>query len=130
MSYESLFANPSGRTSRGDFIGALITLLAAAAFYFFLVKNRNGEWVLVTLLYPAAVLHARRLHDMGQTAWLLLIPGVLDVAAISLHMGHRSPELQPTATLAALVVSAGFVLWGLVGKGQRQANRFGEPAAA
>ncbi len=130
MSYESLFANPSGRTPRSAFVGALITLLAVAALYFFMVRNRNGEWVLVTLLYPAAVLHARRLHDMGQTAWLLLIPGAIDVAAIWLHMGSVKLALQPTLAWAAVIVSAGFVVWGLVGKGQPQANRFGEPAAA
>jgi uncharacterized membrane protein YhaH (DUF805 family) len=130
MSFENLFANPNGRTSRGRFIGALIPLLATAALYFFLVKNRNGEWVLVTLLFPAAVLHARRLHDMGQTAWLLLVPGILNLTAIWLHMGRHDPELQPAVGLAALVVSVAFVVWGLVGKGQARANRFGEPAAA
>jgi uncharacterized membrane protein YhaH (DUF805 family) len=130
MNYESLFANPSGRTSRGDFVSGLIPLLAAAAFYFFLVKGRNGEWVLVTLLLPAAVLHARRLHDMGQTAWLLLIPGALDATAIWLLMAGLNPEIRPAVNLAAFVVSAGFVVWGLVGKGQARANRFGEPAAA
>jgi uncharacterized membrane protein YhaH (DUF805 family) len=128
--YETLFANPNGRTSRSGFVRALVPLLAVTALYYFLVKGRNGEWVLVTLLFPALVLHARRLHDMGQTAWLLLIPGALDAAAIWLHMASRSPELQPAANLTALVVSAGFVAWGLVGKGQAQANRFGEPAAA
>jgi uncharacterized membrane protein YhaH (DUF805 family) len=129
-SYEALFSNPSGRTSRGAFVGALVPLLAVAALYFFLVKGRNGEWVLVTLLFPAAMLHARRLHDMGQTAWLLLIPGALDVTAIWLHLYSRSSELLPAMSLAALVVSAGFVVWGLVGRGQSQTNRFGEPAAA
>ena len=128
--YEDLFANPKGRTSRGGFVRALIPLVAAAALYFFLVKGRNGEWVLVTLLFPAAVLHARRLHDMGQTAWLLLLPGVLDVAAIWMHLYHRDPELQPTANWAALIVSAVFIVWGLLGKGQAQGNRFGEPATA
>jgi uncharacterized membrane protein YhaH (DUF805 family) len=130
MSYEALFASPNGRTSRGAFVGALIPLLATAALYFFLVKNRNGDWVLVTLLFPAAVLLARRLHDMGHTAWLLLIPGVLDVTAIGLHMAGRNPELRPAVTLAALLVSAGFVVWGLIGKGQAQINRFGQPAPA
>jgi uncharacterized membrane protein YhaH (DUF805 family) len=129
-SYESFFANPSGRTSRGAFVRALVPLLAVAALYFLLVRNRNGDWVLVTLLFPAMVLQARRLHDMGQTAWLLVIPGALLVAAIWLHMAGGSPELRPAVNLAALVVCAGFVLWGLVGKGQAQANRFGAPAAA
>jgi uncharacterized membrane protein YhaH (DUF805 family) len=117
-SYEAVFANPNGRTSRADYIAALLPLIAAAALYFFLVRNRNGEWVLATLLYPAAVLLARRLHDMGYTAWLLLIPGVLDVAALWLHLGHLKLELQPTLALAALIVSVVFIVWALIGRGQ------------
>jgi uncharacterized membrane protein YhaH (DUF805 family) len=130
MSYETVFANPSGRTSRGAFVPALITLLAAAALYFFLVKGRNGEWVLSTLLFPAAVLHARRLHDMGQTAWLLLLPGALDIAALWMHFYSRYPDLLPTVAWAGVIVSAGFVVWGSLGKGQAQTNRFGTPAIA
>ena len=129
-SYEDLFAHPKGRTSRGAFLGALIPLLAAAALYFFLVKGRNGEWVLVTLLFPATVLHARRLHDMGHTAWLLLIPTALNVTALWLHLYRHHPPLQPATTWAALVVSVGFLVWGMAGKGQAQANRFGAPATA
>lgn len=124
--YETLFAYPGGRTSRGGFIQGLVPLLAVAALYYFLVRNRNGDWVLVTLLFPAMVLHARRLHDLGLTASLLLIPGAIDAAAIWLHMSGRNPELQPAITLAAIVVSAAFIVWGLLGKGQARANRFGE----
>jgi uncharacterized membrane protein YhaH (DUF805 family) len=121
MSYGTLFANPNGRTSRGDFVSALIPLLTAAAFYFFLVRGRTGEWVLVTLLFPATILHARRLHDIGQTAWLLLIPSALNAVAISLHMSSRNLELQPTVNVAALGVCAGFLVWCLVGPGKIQA---------
>jgi uncharacterized membrane protein YhaH (DUF805 family) len=130
VSYESRFANPNGRTSRSDFIGALVPLLAATALYFFLVKGRNGEWVLATLLFPGTVLLARRLHDMGHTAWLLLIPNALNVTALWLHFYRHGSELQPAVTLAALVVSTAFFVWGIAGKGQAQGNRFGEPAAA
>jgi len=130
MSFENTFVNPKGRTSRGAFIPALIIVLAAAAFYHFLAKaGRNGEWVLLTLLLPALVLHARRLHDMGQTAWLLLAPGGLIVAAAWLHMSGQDGQLQTGLALAAAVVSAGFVIWGCVGKGQAEANRFGDLAA-
>ena len=129
-SYEAFFANPNGRTSRGGFVRALVPLLAVAALYYFLVRNRNGDWVLVTMLFPALVLHARRLHDMGQTGWLLLIPGALLATAIWLHMAGHSPGLQPAANWAALLVSAAFIVWGLLGRGQAQGNRFGEPAAA
>lgn len=127
MSFETLYVYPNGRTSRADFLRGLLPLLAAAAFYALVVKaGRNGEWVLITLLFPAAVLLARRLHDLGQTAWLLLLPGALAVAAIWLHMANPTdPPLEPAAALAATVIGAGFVLWSLVGKGQAAANRFG-----
>ncbi len=130
MSYGSLFANPNGRTSRGQFIGAAIPLLLAAALYFFQVKGLTGWWCLVVLLYPTAVLHARRLHDMGQTGWLLLAPGALILAALWLFKTSPGTQLENIASLAAVAVSAAFALWGLVGKGQAETNKFGEPAAA
>src|SRR4051794_38940382 len=125
MAFEPLFANPNGRTSRGHFLGGLIVLLAVVAFYYVLVKGRTGEWCLLILLFPATVLHARRLHDMGRTAWLLLAPVGLFVALAWLHMSKRDPQLEAPLTAAALAVAAAFVLWGLLGKGQAEANRFG-----
>jgi uncharacterized membrane protein YhaH (DUF805 family)/uncharacterized membrane protein YphA (DoxX/SURF4 family) len=132
MSWNQTFAWSTGRTSQVDYVKALIPLILAAAFYTFLAKTgRNGEWVLATLLYPGFVLVAGRLHDMGQTAWLLAIPGVIDVAALGLHF---FPPANFTLTapigVAAYVVSSAFLLWGLAMKGQGAANRFGEPAAA
>ena len=129
MTYQSLFANPMGRTARGPFVAALIVLVLAAAFYAFLVHaGRNGEWVLVTLLYPAIVLHARRLHDMGKTAWLLLAPVALIVVAVWMHMSGRKDQVADYVSLAAHVLAAGFMLWAVIGKGQAEANRFGAPA--
>ena len=130
MNFEAVFANAMGRTPRGQFVGALITLLAAAAFYFVLVKGRNGECCLAVLAFPAVVLHARRLHDMGRTAWLLLAPGALAAGAIWLRASGQGGQVFTAVTVAALAVAAGFALWGLVGKGQPEANRFGEPAGA
>ena len=129
MTYETLYANPIGRTARGPFVLALIILLAVAAFYYYLVKGLNGEWVLFTLLFPAFVLHARRLHDMGQTAWLLIVPGALLGAAIWPHTDSRGAYEVPL-TLAALAIAACFALWCCVAKGQAASNRFGDMAAA
>ena len=131
MSFENTYVNPKGRTSRAAFIPALLVVLAAAAFYHFLARSgRNGEWVLLTLLLPALVLHARRLHDMGQTAWLLLAPAALIVAAAGMHMSGQDGQVQTDLALAALAVSAAFVLWCAVAKGQAEANKYGELAAA
>jgi uncharacterized membrane protein YhaH (DUF805 family) len=132
MSFDSLFASPNGRTSRGQFVPALITLLTVVALYVFLVRGRNAQWCVVTLLFPALMLHARRLHDMGRTAWLLLAPGVLLVAtfAIWLHLVSLGDALDRAVPPTALVVSAGFVLWGCIGNGQAEANKFGSPTTA
>ena len=73
MNFDTLFVNPAGRTARSEFIGALITVLAVFAFYYFLVPGRNSQWVQLVLLFPAIVLHARRLHDMGWAAWPVLL---------------------------------------------------------
>jgi uncharacterized membrane protein YhaH (DUF805 family) len=132
--YNALYVYPAGRTSQKAYIPAILLVVAAAAFYK-LVANAglNGEWVMTTLLFPGFVLVARRLHDMGQNAWLLLIPGALDAAALGMHYADalKLRAGAPPAVLvwAAIVVTAAFVLWGMVGKGQGEANRYGAAAA-
>jgi uncharacterized membrane protein YhaH (DUF805 family) len=129
MDFDTLFVNPAGRTPRGPFVGALVTLLAAFAFYYFLVPGRNSQWVQLVFLYPAVVLLARRLHDMGQTAWLLVVPAALIVINAWFYLFNPGASSKGIVTAAAVVVPAGFIVWGLVGKSQAEANRFGAPAA-
>jgi uncharacterized membrane protein YhaH (DUF805 family) len=132
MNFESLFVNPNGRTSRGHFVAALITLLAVVLFYAYLVTGRTAQWCMLVLVFPAFVLHARRLHDMGRTAWLLLAPVILMIAAFAiwLHIISLGASLDRAVPLIGLAVSAGFALWGCIGKGQTEANRFGAPVPA
>jgi uncharacterized membrane protein YhaH (DUF805 family) len=130
MNFDSVFASPLGRTSRGAFIGGLIVLLLAVAFYVELVHaGRNGEWVLVTLLFPAFVLHARRLHDMGNSAWLLVAPLGLTLMATWLHMYVAKSPYETPLFGSALVVGAAFTVWCLIGKGKAEANKYGAAAA-
>jgi len=132
MSFDSLFVNRNGRTSRGQFGTALIPLLAVVVLYVFAPIGRSGPWSTLVLLFPALVLHARRLHDMGHTAWPLLVPAALMIAsfAIWLHLVSLGAQLDSAVPLTALVVSAGFALWGCIGRGQAETNSFGAPAAA
>jgi uncharacterized membrane protein YhaH (DUF805 family) len=130
VNFEDTFVNAKGRTSRTQFVAALAVLLVLVALYAYFIKGRSGQWSLLVLLFPAVVLHARRLHDMGKSALLLLVPGALIAAAIVLRMVSLGSQAEVAATGAALVVSAAFSLWGLVGKGQGEVNKFGEPAVA
>jgi len=118
MNFDTLFVNPTGRTARGPFVGALITVLAVFAFYYFLVPGRNSQWVQLVLLFPAIVLHARRLHDMGQAAWPLVVPAALVIATAWLHLFVPAAGAINIVTVGTVVVCAGFIVWGLVGKSQ------------
>ena len=126
--YDAVFVNPKGRTSRGPFIAALVVLAAVSAFYAVVLRGlEGGGWILVPLLFPAFVLHGRRLHDLGQTAWLAALPLGLVAVAIWPHTGGRGAWEAPLVVVAILGY-AGFALWCCLGKGQTQANRFGAPA--
>lgn len=124
MNFDTLFVNPRGSTSRAQFVPALITLVAVVAFYAFLVTGRTAMFCLLVLVFPGVILHARRLHDMGHTAWLLVVPAVLMIVAFAiwLHYVSLGAQLDTAVPLIALVVSAGFAVWGCIGKGQAEAH--------
>jgi uncharacterized membrane protein YhaH (DUF805 family) len=132
MIWDTLFVNPKGRTSRGQFTAALIPLAFVVWCYAYSGPNLYAPWDLLVLVYPAVVLHSRRLHDMGRTGWLLLVPAVLTVVAMGIWANRISlgSQLDSAVPLAALVVFVGFALWGCLGKGQGEANSFGPPVAA
>jgi uncharacterized membrane protein YhaH (DUF805 family) len=129
MTYQNLFADPRGRTSARPFTTGLLLVLLAAAFYYKVSPGLNGQWVIFTLLFPAFVLFARRLHDMGQTAWLTVPPGLIVGAAILPQNVANRGTLQGPLTIVAAVVFVAFAVWCLVGKSQAGANKFGEAAA-
>jgi uncharacterized membrane protein YhaH (DUF805 family) len=132
MNFETTFVNPQGRASRSQFVPALITVLAVALFYAFIVTGRNATWCVVFLLYPGFVLHARRLHDMGHNAWLLLVPVALMLVAFAiwLKLVSLGAQLDGIVPKVALGVAAAFALWGCIGKGQSEANTYGAPATS
>lgn len=118
--FETVYVHASGRTARSQFVPALITLLAVAAFYVYMVTGRTSKWCLLVLLFPGIILLARRLRDMERSVWLLLVPGVLMLAAFSIWLGFVGPDapLASILPMSALAVSAAFALWGCVGKGR------------
>jgi len=132
MTWDTLFVHSKGRTSREQFIGAAIPLAVVVWWYVRASANVYPQWSLLVLLFPAVVLNARRLHDMGHSGWLLLVPSALTVAAMAIwdHRLDLGAQLNFAVPLAALIVFGGFALWGCIGKGKAQANAFGPPAMA
>jgi len=132
MIWDTLFVNPKGRTSRRQFTAALIPLVFVVWFYAHTGPNAYAPWNLLVLLFPAVVLHARRLHDLGHSGWLLLAPALLTVAAMAIwaRLINLDAQLNFAVPLAAAVVFAGFAIWGCIANGQTEANSFGPPVAA
>jgi uncharacterized membrane protein YhaH (DUF805 family)/uncharacterized membrane protein YphA (DoxX/SURF4 family) len=130
--WDTLFVHSKGRTSREHFIPALIPLAIVVWWYAQASPNVYPQWSLLVLLFPASVLLARRLHDMGHSAWLLLVPAVLTVAAMAIwdHRLDLGAQLNFGVPLAALIVIVGFALWACIGKGKAETNAFGPPAMA
>jgi uncharacterized membrane protein YhaH (DUF805 family)/uncharacterized membrane protein YphA (DoxX/SURF4 family) len=132
-SFNTLFVYTSGRTARGHFLAALLPLVLAASWYAYKGPPVDyAPWGVLVLLYPAVVLHARRLHDMGYSGWWTLAPTVLTALAMLIWAKRVSfgAQLDATVPLAALIVFIGFAFWGGVAKGQTETNTFGAPAAA
>lgn len=117
MTYESLFVDPTGRTPRNQFVPALLVLIALVLFFAFVVKGRTATFCMLVLMYPGLILHARRLHDMGRSTWLLAIPAALLLAAFVVWFKYASfgASADTVLPMTALLVTAAFALWGALG---------------
>jgi uncharacterized membrane protein YhaH (DUF805 family) len=116
VNFETLYVDPTGSTPKAPYTAALVVLLAVVAFYYLLVPGRTGQFALLMLLYPALVLHARRLHAMGKAAWLVLIPGAAIAATAWLHLYPVASAPVSLVTWSAVGLSALFIVWGLAAK--------------
>jgi len=132
-SWNAQFVQSSGRTSRGHFLAALVPLALAVLWY----AKRGpavdvAPWGVLVLVYPAVVLHVRRLHDMGRSGWWVLFPAVLTVLAMLIWANRISlgGQLDAAVPVAALAVFVGYALWGGIARGQAEANTYGAPVTA
>jgi len=132
ITWDTLFVQSKGRTSREHFIAAVIPLAIVVWWYVRASPTVYPQWSLLVLLFPAGVLLSRRLHDMGHSGWVLLVPLALTVAAMAVwdHRLDLGAQLNIAVPLAALSVFVGFALWGCIGKGKSEPNAFGPPAMA
>lgn len=150
MDWKSLFFSAEGRIGRGEFwIGWLVLLgVGVVTGWIPLI----GMLVSLVAIYCAVCIYAKRLHDMGKTGWLQVIPiavcilaggwAVMSIgfgAALS-AMSGGSDEAVAASALGGLgmgmlglgvafLVSIGFLLWVGLTPGEPAANRFGAPPA-
>lgn len=120
MTFEQLFVDPRGRTSRAAFVPALVVVIAVVVFYSWLVRGRTGLFCLLVLVYPAAVLHARRLHDMTRSGWWLAVPLGLLLVSFGIWLKYLSlgPQLDAVLPRAAIALCAAVALWCALGRGR------------
>lgn len=150
MDWQTLFLKADGRIGRRDFwIGFLIIFVASIVLNMVPVL---GQIAGLLLLWPQVCIHAKRLHDMGKTAWLMLIPlgvaivcGIAGVAtggiAVLGSMAMSDGGSDSAAAAAALsgagafmafmglamLVGIGFLLWVGLTPGQPGENQYGPP---
>ncbi|MEI9964536.1 MAG: DUF805 domain-containing protein [Caulobacteraceae bacterium] len=72
MNWQILMLSTNGRSSRKDYWAGVVALVAAWVLSHLLHVFAPIIWIL--LIYPWVCVYAKRLHDFGKSAWLMLIP--------------------------------------------------------
>ncbi len=127
VDWKSLFVSPLGRIGRRDFwIGFAVVMAASAVLN---VLGPVGKIIGFATLWPMVCIHARRLHDAGRTAWLILAPAAVTLTQVLVAVTMPRTPLDGVLTVLTMVVSLGFLLWVGLSLGQPGPNRFGDPPA-
>jgi uncharacterized membrane protein YhaH (DUF805 family) len=146
MDWQTLFLKVEGRMGRKDYwIG--IGILFVAGLICSNIPVLDTLWPLASVYFGVCV-YGKRLHDIGQSAWMALLPfGILVGAAAIAAMLGGAAVLGAAASnsdaagigalaglgVASLIVFAGglaalgWVIWLGTRETQAQDNQFGPP---
>jgi uncharacterized membrane protein YhaH (DUF805 family) len=117
-----------GRVGRAEFwyyVLAVVVLQIAAAIVDALLGTRLLRGLLsLALLLPNLGMGARRLHDVGQTAWLLLLPALPAFVAVILLFTIVLWMLALVAWIAALACSI-YLIYLYAQPGTSGPNQYG-----
>ena len=123
-SYDNLFVSPYGTTGKADFIPALITVLAAMAFFGYFVPGRTADFCMLVLTYPLFILLIRRVRDMGRNPWVVSVPLLFVLIAFDVQLGYFTLEETGDGLIGwlAVLMTAVFVGWGLAGNSNQETS--------
>lgn len=144
MDWKFLFLDSKGRIGRKDFwIGFAILFVAGIVLGLIPVI---GQIIGLLMLYLWVCLGAKRLHDMGKSGWLMVIPFALQLVAMLVGMmsvggammaGAAGNDAAMAGAMGGgLVVmlcglaSLAFLIWIGATPGQAEANQYGPPPAS
>ncbi|MBW8303768.1 MAG: DUF805 domain-containing protein [Brevundimonas sp.] len=141
MNWFPLFLSLEGRIGRKDFWIGAIALIGVG-----LLANLMpilGPFVSLVLIAPWTCLMAKRLHDFGRSAWLVLIALIPSAGSAALGLftalaatnaatmgaAFAGAGLTLAVSFIALIVSLGFLIWVGVKPGDLQPNAYGPVAS-
>jgi len=144
LDWQKLLFSFEGRTRRSHFwIGWLICFGASAVANMLPII---GQFISLALIWPNLAISVKRLHDMGKSGWLVVIPwvacivgGVVALSMMGVSALSNAPALEegdPVAILGLLgpamgvvvligLICLGFLLWIGLSDSQPGDNRFG-----
>lgn len=143
FNFQHVLFSFNGRIRRQHFwIGWLICLGAGVVLGWIPIL---GTLLSIALIWPNLAISVKRLHDMGQSGWLIVIPWIagiggviaafMSVGVAALTSGYVNTD-DPAAVLAIIgpmfgilsivaLIQLGFLLWIGITDSQRGENRFG-----
>jgi uncharacterized membrane protein YhaH (DUF805 family) len=144
MDWRKLLLEVDGRIRRRDFWIGFAVVMPVSILCNLIPKV--GLLLGLLTVWPMICLHAKRLHDMGRSAWLMLVPPAFTVCAslaaglLGLRLASGPGVITPAllslshgisvaliASGLSLAVESAFVLWVGLTPGERGLNRF-DPA--
>lgn len=143
FNFQHVLFSFNGRIRRQHFwIGWLICLGAGVVLGWIPIL---GTLLSIALIWPNLAISVKRLHDMGQSGWLIVIPWIAGIGGViaafmtvgvaALTTGYVNTD-DPAAVLAIIgpmfgilgivaLIQLGFLLWIGVTDSKRGDNRFG-----
>ena len=87
-----LLFNPQGRIGQGAFwIGWAVLLIGNIVTNFIPVV---GMLLSIALIYMGVCVYGKRLHDMGKSAWLILVPWIANIVLALVGVAMMMPTMM------------------------------------